>query len=208
MMQRSYQEAGKIARQYKPFTAAIEAPSPGSFVITLKLIRTEGLDQQNFFIPEAGNLIDEVITGIQLVNESNQIALRERIPDTRYYNNFVSLAKDMAPDGDRIKFVKFSSSRQTAALTSARKDIAIEQEPSSGAVRPEGKTIQIQGILDFATSRKTEMIGLTTEDGTEYQIIAEEGMEDVVHNYYKEMVIVTGRWVGRKILLSDVQLAE
>lgn len=205
LMKRDYQSSGSVAKEYKPFNHALQVPTPGSFSITIRLIRAEDQQQGNFFVPDAKTLIDEVITGIELVNQSEEEALRQRIVDPKYFRNFLSLTKDLAPDGEKITLVKINSVDSTVALTKHRAEIkdANTYTDISGEAKKEEKVLE--GLLDYATVRGKEVAGLTDHKGEHYTIVADEGLDDVVRGYYNQMVVITGIWDGKFIHLTDIQ---
>ena len=54
--------------------------------------------------------------------------------------------------------------------------------------------IQVEGIIDFASSRHpAEVMGLTTDEGKKYTIFVVEAMDEYVRTFYKRRVIVQ-RW--------------
>jgi hypothetical protein len=202
-----YQRAGRVAKNYRPFIPALSETRAGSFAITIRLAVIKGEQIPLPLITSAEQVIEEVITGIELINNGDQRGLRERIPQDSYFRNFLALTRDMAPDGDRINFVGFSSLKKVVGLTRHRNRIEIAPQDFSGNV--ERTPIRVEGILDYASARRhKEAIGLTTEDGIAYKIVVQEGLEDLVRVYFKQLVIVTGLYDRKQIYLEDVQSSE
>ncbi len=202
MMQAPYKRSGRVAKTYRPFVPALSAARPSSFAITIKLAVAKN-EQIPMFIT-AAQIIDEIITGIELINNADQKGLRERIQPDSYYRNFVALTRDMAPDGERITLVGFTSLRKAVGLTKQRGQIEI---PSDAEEADAKRTpIQVEGILDYASGRKQQgAIGLTTEAGREYTILVQEGLDDLVVKYWKQYVTVTGLYDQTRIYLTDIQ---
>ncbi len=207
-MGRVYQRAGKLAQIYKPFTPILAAPREGSFIITMQFGRLEG--QQMSLLFDAASVIDEIMTGFDLVNQGDESGLRDLIPNQAYFESFKSLAREIAPDGDKIQSVEFSNKRRTrtVGLTRSRNEIVLVSQAEQGLLAKSHQSISIQGKLDFATSRRETIVGLTTEDGKKYDIQVREGMDDLVRSYFGRWVVVTGVFDGRYIYPSDISSAE
>jgi hypothetical protein len=68
--------------------------------------------------------------------------------------------------------------------------------------------IQVEGIIDFASSRHpAEVMGLTTDEGKKYTIFVVEAMDEYVRTFYKRRVIVLGKTFkdSSKIFLDAIQ---
>ena len=203
----TYQRHGRVAKTYRPFIPALSAARPGSFAITIKLAVVKGEQIPLPLIITADQVIDEVMAGIELINKGDEKGLRERIQQDNYYRNFVALTRDMAPDGDKIKLVGFTSLRGERSLTRQRSKIEISPEVVKGKAEP--TPIRIVGILDYATARKRkDAIGLTAEDGQEYTITVQEGLDDLVRAYFNQKVVVTGLRDQKHLYLTDVQSVD
>lgn len=201
----TYQRSGRVAKTYRPFVPALSAARPSSFAITIKLAVAKG--EQIPLLITAAQVIDEIMAGVELINNADEKGLRERIQQDNYYRNFIALTRDIAPDGEKISFVGFTSLRKAVSLTRQRSQIEISPEAEKGDV---GRTpIRVEGILDYATARRhKEAIGLTTEDGKEYTIVVQEGLDDLVRAYFKQWVLVTGLYDQKLIYLKDVQASD
>ncbi len=203
LMGREYQKGGSVSKLYKPFIPALSVPRIGSFAITIKLVHSEQLP----LVPNAAQVIDEIMDGIELINDANEHRLEELIHDDPYYRNFVSLTRDMAPDGDRINLVGFTSNRKTVAFTRKRQEIKFKAtvQQAEEITRENRKPIRIEGILDFASGRKNERLGLTADDGKQYDIQVEAGMDDLVTSYWRQKVAVVGSYDGDYIYPEDIE---
>jgi hypothetical protein len=209
-MGREYRRgAGRPGSIYRPFVPALAAARPGSFAITLKLGVAEV--QQASFLVNAPQVIDEILTGIELTNNSDEEGLIRLIEDESYRLSFLTLIRDMAPDGDKISFIGFTSKSRAVSLTRLRGNIELpEIEATEGDI--ERRPIEIEGILDYAISRGQNVIELNPEDNKPHKVLVEEGMEDVVRSYFGQWVVVTGIYVrddrGERIHLKDIQSAD
>jgi hypothetical protein len=200
----TYQRSGRVAKSYRPFIPALSAGRGGSFAITVKLGVAKG-EQYPLFIT-AAQVIDEIMAGVELINNADEKGLRERIQQDSYYRNFIALTRDLAPDGEKITFVGFTSSRNTVSLTRQRSQIELLPEVEKSDI--ERTPIRVEGILDYATARKKELFGLTTEDGKEYTVVVQEGLDDLVRAYFKQWVVVAGLYDQEHIYLTDVHSSE
>ena len=202
LMKKDYQLVGRIAERYRPFTVVLSAPEAGSFAVSIKLATPE--DKPPPLFPEASEVVDVVIKGIQFVDAGDEAALRSLIPEEGYYRSFLSIAHDMAPDGERISAVRFRSKSRTASLTrQASETIPMPAlEPEDTEARRE--RVVAQGILDYASSRRGQFIGLSPKEGPPYKIAVTEGMDDVVRAHYGSMVSIAGLYdLDEKLILLE-----
>ncbi len=190
LMKKDYQDRGRVADLYKPFTTVLSAPKAASFSVSIKLASPE--DKEPLLFPQAAEVIHAVVEGTELVNAGDEAALRKLIPEPLYYRAFVLTARDMAPDGERISAVRFIAESRTASLTNLPSELVPAPALEAPEEGPRREPIAVEGILDYASSRKGQVIGLTTEDGRTYNIAVEEGIDDVVRSYYGRRVAVTG----------------
>ncbi len=203
-----HQGSGRIPRMSRPFIPTLSTARPGSFAITIRLGVAKG-EQKPLFLT-AEKVIDEILTGIDLINKSDEMGLRERIKIEGYYRHFLVSTRDIAPDGDKIRFVGFTSSKRAVSLTKKRDEISeIKITTESGKGETKESDIKVEGLLDFASARKKKgAIGLTTKDGDEYNIIVEEGLDDLVRSYFSQWVVITGLSKKKNIYLKDIQSIE
>jgi len=202
LMLRKYQRRGRVARAFRPFTPALEAPRAGSFSITLKLLQQEGQLPLGL---DAGRVIDEVLTGVELINQAAEQRRKEQISDEAYRRHFVVMTREIAPDGERINLVGLSSKGRAVSLIRQHDEIIPapapeEEQKGEGERRP----IQITGQLDYATQRGEEIIGLTTEQGKQFDVVVEEGMDDLVRLAFGRVVEVRGTFDGKVVYPSDI----
>jgi hypothetical protein len=183
IMGATYQRYGQVLKVYRPFVPVLSTAEQHSFAITIKL----GVAKNEPFplFVNASQVIDEVLINIELVNNSEENKLRKKIQQNDYYQNFLAMTLEIAPDGDKINFVGFISARRTVSLTRKRMEIEIPPEVEKSDV--ERTQIRVEGVLDYATARKqSEAIGLTTEECDEYNIIVQEGLDDLVRSYFRQ----------------------
>jgi len=203
---RDFQSAGQVARMYKSFVPALAAPALGSFIVILKLAQPQDPRQLTFLV-DMEQLIDEIMTGIELVNNSDDEGLRKLIRDETYYYHFVSLTREMAPDGDRINSVGFTTKSRAINLTRFYNDIPLIAQPKD-LPNQELPIATIAGKLDYAIARKKSTIGITTEENQHYSVSVHEGLEDLVRSYFGQWVEIVGPSKGTLVYLRDIRLLD
>ena len=199
---RTYQSGGRVANIYRPVVPVLESRPAGSFAIKIKFGVAEG--QQTTFLANPAEIVDEVVTGFDLLNGGDSDGLRQLIPDVQYYNNFITLARQIAPDGERITSLTLGTSRKTIGFTRKRNEIAPARLAPSTDESPMIRAIEIEGELDYAVKRGQNIIGLTTERGDQYRILIDEGTDDVVRAYFGQQVKVTGNFDGENVSQPDI----
>lgn len=206
LMGREYQQRGVVASVFKQFQSIVKAPTQGSFHIIIKLARNEKESLQTTFMVTAEQVIDNILTGFNLINNNDLAGLRDLINDETYTRNFIMAAKEMAPDGERVSLVGFSSYEKKVRFTTEKTKIKLPPSPEleiSNSKEPRS----IIGKLDFATSRKN-IIGITTSDNQHHDIKISEGLDDLVKKYFDEIVEVSGIWDGSSLFLTDIEKFE
>jgi len=93
--------------------------------------------------------------------------LEKTINEPAYFRNFVSHVKELAPDGDKVKIIAFTSKQKKVIFKQKRKVIVL---PLIEKTATELTSVEIEGVLDYATVREEEAIGLTTKEKRQYII--------------------------------------
>lgn len=210
LMGESYQRGGQGFHQSRPFVPLISSPRLGSFAVTVEV--AQKTNRPMTFLTTGDAVIDQVINGIQLVEDQQLDELSRQIPDESYLVNFVSLAQQLAPDGERVKMVGLTSARSQVSFTVPRSTVAnpnvAETVSQNGDASPNGLHTYT-GVLDEATSRKQERVGLTIpgeggQPDTSMSLRVKEGMDDIVRSYFNRQVEVTVEHRGRSRILLDI----
>lgn len=205
LMDREYQREGRIADRFKVFVPLLYTPRPGSFSITFKLGRAEDPEQLHLFV-DASAIIEEIMTGMELINAGNEEKLRKHINEDAYYQQFLTLTRSIvAPDGEQIRLIQFTSNKRQVNFTRKRSKIPMFFDEPEDTEDEEKEFIEVIGTLNYAESKKNDKIGLTTEDDENYVILVDKGMDDLVLSYWKRQVMVSGYRKGTKsIRLTDI----
>ena len=212
-----YRVAGqsKISSKYPVF---IRAFTPGSFNITLTIGRPDQLLLPGFesSIP-AVDIIREILNCIQLLNQRQEHLLRERISDPAYFNNFVVLMNKIAPDGDAVQSVGFTTHQdgKQHSVQLLRKQAEISRIPKSASEKDEnwntGEIREIAGKLRYADAIKYETSGsikLLNEEGKRIAIKVPQGMDDIIGPLWSQQVIATVSYHKNIYQLVDIRRAD
>jgi hypothetical protein len=200
----TYRSGSKVADNIKHlFEPFFSVPKAASFAVVIKLGKqtnqTELFENKN--IQE--EVIDEIIDCVQLINKADYVGLRAKINNENYYENFVSLTKVLAPDGDRIKQTGFTIIRngEQKAVSLQRKQESFKEEISKikalkndNESQNESELITIKGVLKVANAKSNqniiEIVTLKGDVPFKHKIKVSEGLSDVVKMYFEEVVEV------------------
>ncbi len=187
----------------------VSAPRAASFAVTLKLSGPVGQLHLPF---NAIEVVDEFVDLMELVNNARTTDIQEVIPDIGYLRNFLGLAKKIAPDGDRIRQVGFTLSRngteRSVSVTRPASEfplLPIAEAPTS--MEP----VEIQGTLLFADAirRDVSKIRVVDESRKSHSVEVPEGMmNDIVRPMWNSVVTIKGLRKGRVIELQDIWASE
>jgi RNase P/RNase MRP subunit p29 len=208
-MGRKFRERGATSQIIQDsYSLFLSAPRPGSFAITCILGRQMELPGFDFDI--SGEVVDEIIEDFSLLNNGQEKELKNKIPDETYFQNFIGLAKRIAPDGEKVKMVGLTKLRDgqevRVSFTRKQEQIVTTMKTSLSVDEEKGVLVSVQGRLLLADARESKRkIQLIDEDNAKYDVIVPEGMmDDIVKPLWDEMVIVTGNKVGKKIRLREI----
>lgn len=205
-----FRERGAAQRSVQDgYSLYMTVPRENSFAVTLRLGRQMSLPGLDL----SRDVVDEVLACFELLNAGQDEALQKRIPQAPYYRNFVSLAKNIAPDGENVSMVGLTSIKNGRELqvkyTRSRPDISIVPRiaPASQEAR---ELVTVKGRLRSADALKSQRtIRLKPDERSKpYTIIVPEGMmNDIVRPLWDDVVVVTGFRTGNKIQLVEIDRA-
>jgi hypothetical protein len=190
------------------FEPYLSVPRAASFAVTIRFGQSveqsvfEGMDVQT-------QLIDDILKNIKLINDENYGDLSMNIKDDSYRRNFIALTKLLAPDGDRIKLVGFTTTRrgnnENVALTRLSKEVQVQATPGIIDLPISERAIEIIGTLSFADSKKSK-IKLTDSKNVDYEIEVPQGLlSDIVKPHFEDTVLIKGVQKGKIIELKDIE---
>lgn len=207
-----FQDLGRPSREVtEDYSLFLTVPRAASFAISIKIAQPSG--QRN--LPETlleSEIIDEVLSGLEHIEKKEEQALREMIPEESYYRNFVALAKAIAPDGESISMVGFTSARKTVALKSRRDTITASSDSTQEVKTPPDAPITVVGRLLFADARKASKreVRLIDKTDKEYTLRVPEGMmADIVKPLWESVVEIVARPRPRRLIgRAELDLIE
>lgn len=207
-----FRERGRMKQSVKDdYELFISVPRAASFAVTLKLGRPAA--QQTLpGISIVSEIVDEFMDLINLVNQSRFRDIEARIPDTAYRTNFIQLAKRLAPDGNSVKVVGFTTSRKGkeafVELTKSR-DAVVLPGTAAVSVQQIEQKVTVSGVLKYAdaTHKDSGQIKLIEENTNKVHVVkVPEGMmNDIVKPLWDSVVIIKGVRSGQYIILEDIE---
>jgi hypothetical protein len=224
-LKRPYRGAGRLDNSLRhALQPCVSTPRPGSFTVSLRFGRpTMEAPLPGFGFGE--EVIDEVLTCLELFTANELSKLQLRISDDAYYNNFVGLANQLAPDGDEVSLVGITAVRRGEERRIAlveRRELAILPSEISDHNNAEMRSeiVEVRGRLLFADSKRLGRKGkkrsvdlelakielIDEENGISHPIIVPAGMMgDIVKPLWGDTVMVKGMARKRGIELLDIQ---
>lgn len=212
-----------LTESYKLF---LSTPRAASFSVTLKLGRPMGQPSlpgiPHHKTSETKAIIDEFMDLVELANNLKVSEIQERIPDPAYRRNFFSLAKKIAPDGERIRQVGYTTTRRGVErfveITKPASELPIPTDTGNVVVPSKllaTETATIQGRLLYAdsTKSKSDKIKVIDEEGKTHNVKVPEGMmNDIVRPMWNLPIRIKGvrKKAGRGSLieLQDIEQVE
>jgi hypothetical protein len=213
-----YRDSGRYGKQLEDnLELFVSVPRAASFAVTFKVGRGEQLSLPGTSLAE--EIIDEVIECLSLFTQKNEDKLRERIKQEDYYRNFVALARGIAPDGENVNLVGFTTLRRGAirrvAMKPEKSEIQVEVPVALALPKKTQELkpvkVQVTGFLKMADARKEgkDHIQLIAENNLQHTVVVPAGMmSDIVRPLWEARVTVTGTQHGSKITLEDIRPAS
>ncbi|HVF49465.1 MAG TPA: tetratricopeptide repeat protein [Pyrinomonadaceae bacterium] len=214
-----YRASGSTKKEIKDaYGLYVNAFAPSSFAVSFQI---GAPDLQTPLFPdwekkkpiEPDSVIDEVMKCFEILENEEEDELRERIHDETYYENFVGIAKQIAPDGNDIKFVGFKSlvgeEERQVALRKSREQLRNTFHITEIA-EEEGVTKETyRGVLKFASSPISRNYGtvklMETATGESHTIkVPIALMKDVVQPYYEERVSIIAFRKRNTLYLDEI----
>ena len=197
-----FRERGRPAKaiedSHQPF---ISVPRAASFAVTLKF--GHSAHQLPFpGISYVTEVVDEFMELMYLVNSLEILEVEKRIQDPAYLRNFLALSRKIAPDGERIRQVGFTVSRNGAErsveLLTPRSRIPSSPFDKSSSDTQELRSIR--GTLRYADATRDNRNRIRLVDGGKivHTIDVPEGMmNDIVRPMWNSEVELVAERVPR-----------
>lgn len=209
---KSFRKAGKIPNELKdacqPF---ITVPSAASMAFRMKFGSVENITLSGFGTFE--NVIEDINDNIELIAKGDIESLKQNISDESYFNNFIGLTKQLAPDGDSVNLFGITSilkgKERRVELTSPRTEISLFIK-NAGVVVGTNESDKLSvnadkniiGVLSAADN--LGKVRITTANGEKYIITVPDGLSDIVKTYWEEEVSVKYVIEKRRKILVDI----
>ena len=195
----------------------VSVPRAASFAVTFRI----GSNTQGRLFPGGGfgeQLVDEVLTCVEMLNRGDDESIRRRIGEPSYYRNFIGLVAKIAPDGENITGIGFTTvdvggTPREVALRRSKESLPTPEPLEVATTRPaaEDKPLVITGRLGFASNMdQSNEIRIATDAGSVYRVEVPAGlMSDIVKPLWNELVTVRGtRRADDVVLLAAIDPAE
>jgi hypothetical protein len=189
------------------FQNYISVPRAASFAFTIRIgAPSEQLKFEGF--ESSVEIIEEVVENINLINQGEIEQLKTKITDETYLKNFISLSKELAPDGEEVNLIGLTiiknNETKDVQFTRLRSDISISQFEINEEVEDKDQKIELTGRLSAADDEKSN-IRLNVENDGKYLITVPDGLSDIVKKYWGEQVKIKGTKVKQRVVkLSEI----
>ena len=90
-----------------PLQLFVSVPRAASFAVSLKVASEKGQGELDF--AESSVVVETLLDRLAMFEEADYEALKREIPKKEYFDNFVKLASELAPDGIRVRMVGFTT---------------------------------------------------------------------------------------------------
>lgn len=193
-MKKPYRSSGPMSRDVCDYETYVSVPRAASFAVSLRISHPKQLSLP-FTNLDPPDVIDEILDCLTLFHNSDRKVLQEKISERAYYNNFVTTASDIVPDGNEINLVGFTTIRngkeRRLELTKTLDEIElpfVEQADEELDGKDEVRTIT--GILRRADATHSEKQTIKLVEGRKsYAIILEEGeLDDIVTRLWNKTI--------------------
>lgn len=202
-----FRTSGQVDKKVKDgFQPFYSVPRAASFAITIRLGQPESAQLSLFQIDRIvtpGSVLDEVITGMRLINEGKEKELKKIINDDMYYQNFLSLTKGLAPDGDNVLQVGFTrisnGSKEYFGFRKKSKFIHTDISTSEYSQKI------IIGVLKAADGTKNKIKIVENKTEKQHIVTVPEGLNDIVSEYWNSQVIATISKKSGRFELDEIE---
>ena len=211
-LKRPFRKGGPPVKEIREgFRPLVSVPRVGSFAVTLKFGSPIYSTQKS--VPDIAAIIEEFVDLIESVNKFRVADIQEIIPNPDYQQNFFNLVKRIAPDGERIRQVGFTSNRRGSdypvELTVPAAEIPIPTPVGPlvpAPVEPITEPVEIRGVLRYVDARQDENYVIQIIDGRQsFKIFVPEDVMPEVMSMWNTQVIVQGIRTHSGVMLRDIR---
>lgn len=209
-LKRPFRESGRRRRKLaEDFELYVSVPRAASFAVTFKVGKSDQMSLPG--LDFGREVINDFLECIDLLSNGEVQKLEEKIPDESYFRNFVGLAQKIAPDGDEVRTVGFTTleggKEKRVAMSRSFKKTPTTKKLASSA--DEQQFMEVKGNLLAADARKQKdgSIEIIDDDGKSHHIRVPRGMMgDIVRPMFEERVVVRGLRKKSQVILDSIEL--
>ena len=195
---KNFRKSGPIAPEHKKIidNAYITSFHAASMAFRLKFGNPREPKLPGF--SSYSTIIDDITANITLINDDKIDTLKERIKETAYFDNFLAITKELAPDGNIVNLFGITSIKQGQER---KTPLTVKREKISEVIRvnqlesgisenklTKGSNQTVTGILKVANAT-TNTVQINS-DGLKINMKVPDGLSDIVRKYWDEKVIV------------------
>ncbi len=157
--------------------------------------------------------IDESLACLELIDSGADDELAARIDDPDYFKDFVSWAKRLAPDGDKIRGLGITVLRKgeekAYPMRRIREEISlikVQNQPTNNMdASGQAQIVRYEGVLDAAFASKNR-IKIKTKGSKSHSISIDvaDGFIDIVRDNFGKEVIVECEFQNKNNKLLDI----
>lgn len=196
-----FRKQGKVSDEIQNLSQSYYSiPRAASFAMTIRFGRKDNQLYIENFASESSALVEQLVQNIKLLDTQNIEELRRKIPNNQYLLNFISYAKDLAPDGKDVKQVgvTYNQNGTIVEIPLTRSQIEYGELMESVVAINMGEEheqqiapqkIDLTGMLMAADASKEQVKIMI--DKKKYEIIVPDGLSDMVKKYFGENVTIT-----------------
>lgn len=200
-----YRQGGSTSSESRIF---LGIPRAASYAVTIQIghvgdqLDLDGMEE--FLHRQEAEVADEIVDCFELFENRDLPGLAQRIPEEAYFNNFVSMARSIAPDGEQIKTVGFTVFRQgrERSVQLVRPGGWADAEPQDllaaqiGQEAPPPSEVVVGRLLMADARHKQErldVVSIVLQDGASRDFLYEKGLDDVVAAHWGTLVRIEAR---------------
>lgn len=207
-----YRERGDpkqaIGRQLQMY---ISQPRAASFAVSLRIASLKGHAELPF--AESSVVVDHLLDRLSMLENEQYEDLRVALPREEYFDNFVQLASELAPDGTLVKMVGFTADDGLGKERRLQLKRPLREDTKSEIFVPPAAPQRFHGRVYFINIKDEDhpIIRLETDDGSEFRLKADDAMLTKAVRYaaQRSRVVVTGIQTARTVLsVEDLKAAR
>lgn len=142
-------------------------------------------------------IVNEFMENLSLFNDEKFDELHTTIGDEAYYTNFISLIKQIAPDGESVRTLSFSSKDKVIVFNKTSSDIKKLKVEMIGSqyVSVIPLISDVEGVLNAADMDKMKAV-LKLSNRNKITLKVKNGLEDIARKYF-------GLHVTARVMFDD-----